>query len=485
MINIISTFYISKYGSSLDDQRTDELCEAFKNNLNSNIIQKIHVFVDDADSLKKLNEIIATNKNSDKIVIIGIKKQPTYHDFFNYILEKLSNNICMIINSDIYLYSYSKSLLKLLNYNRHVYALTRYEYDMTHSLIDNYNGSHDCYIFNSKYLDNRIICENTNFKQNLLGIESRIIKSFTDLQFRIFNPCRQIKIVHLHKTNLRNYKDSDWIGLHKYGDNMFKKFFWYVPPSILYLNNNDGIIYSITNFNNINIILENKKYSWGNEDSFIKFLPDYKMDAFGSGEYKIIDHFTISAIFGNKKHIIKFNNNFTEFKSIRECDLCIVNGKLITDNNYINKTYSWGDSYIKFLDNNKMDAFGEGSYKIIDKYTIIAYFGGREHNIKFNENFTEFISERKNDLCIVNGNLLFNYNLANKVYLWDNYHINFLDFNKVDYFEKGYYKIIDKFNVILYLENKEYNIKFNNNYIEFTDINTNKNGNLVYFIKYL
>jgi len=72
----------------------------------------------------------------------------------------------------------------------------------------------------------------------------------------------------------------------------------------------------------------------------------------------------------------------------------------------INKTYSWENSYIKFLDNFKMDAFGEGEYRIIDKQNIIATFGGRMHYINFNINYTEFSSTRKDDLQIVNGKVI-------------------------------------------------------------------------------
>ena len=71
-----------------------------------------------------------------------------------------------------------------------------------------------------------------------------------------------------------------------------------------------------------------------------------------------------------------------------------------------NKTYSWGNSYIKFLDNFKMDAFGQGNYKIIDEKNIIANFGGRTHNISFNTGYTEFSSVRKDDSQVVNGNLI-------------------------------------------------------------------------------
>ena len=334
MINIISTFYISKYGSSLDNDRTNELCDSFINNLNNDIVEKIHIFVDDFESLKKLNEVTYKNYNSKKISIIKIKKILTYHDFFNYILDKLPNDICMITNSDIYLHFYDINILNLLSYEKYCYALTRYEYDMTHPLIDNYFSSHDCYIFNSKYLDNRIICENTNFKQNLLGIESRIIKSFCELGYKVFNPCKQIKIVHLHKTNLRNYTLNDWIGLHKYGDiNGLHNSCWYILPSLLLINKNDSIIYCITSKNYINIILEDKEYTWG--DDSIKFLKNNKMEAFGDGNYKIIDDFNIIANFGGREHNIKFNNDYTEFTSIRKDDLCFMSCKLFYIVKYI------------------------------------------------------------------------------------------------------------------------------------------------------
>ena len=71
----------------------------------------------------------------------------------------------------------------------------------------------------------------------------------------------------------------------------------------------------------------------------------------------------------------------------------------------INKRYTWENSYITFLDNYNMDAFGKGNYVIVDEYNIIAYFGGRIHNIQFNNNYTEFKSVRKDDSQVVNGKL--------------------------------------------------------------------------------
>jgi len=229
MINIISTFYISKYSSHLDNLRSTELEDCLVNNLSHSSVEKIHLFVDDNDALNRLNEI---SNNSEKIVIIEVGKKPKYSDFFKYILDNLKNKICMIINADIYLLECELNLLEKLKKEKLCYSLTRYEYDMSHPLMDNYCGSHDAYIFNSSFINENIISNHTDFFQNFPGIETHIIKNFCDIGLKVLNPCKQIKIVHLHKTNLRNH--GEWIGLHSCGDwDYHKSSCWWVPPIIL------------------------------------------------------------------------------------------------------------------------------------------------------------------------------------------------------------------------------------------------------------
>lgn len=229
MINIISTFYVSKYSSNLDNLRSKELETCLVNNIASQFVEKIHLFIDDNEDLIRLKEL--TNE-SEKVVVISVGIKPKYNDFFNYILDNLENKICMITNSDIFLSEVNNKVIKELENEKNMYALTRYEYDMSHPLIDNYCGSHDCYIFNSKFINKNIINEHTNFYQNFPGIETHIIKNFCDNGFRVFNPCKQIITIHLHKTQLRNH--GEWIGLHNYGDwDHHKRSCWWVPPCIL------------------------------------------------------------------------------------------------------------------------------------------------------------------------------------------------------------------------------------------------------------
>ena len=146
---------------------------------------------------------------NNKIRIIEIGKKPNYSDLFKYCFQQLQNKICMITNSDIYIHNCDIKVLELLNINKNlVYSLTRYEHDFTSELIDNYVGSHDCFIFNSTLdNDNKIkheeLLNNINFPQHYWGSENKLIHELKKINKIVLNPCKQIMIIHLHKSNVR------------------------------------------------------------------------------------------------------------------------------------------------------------------------------------------------------------------------------------------------------------------------------------------
>ena len=72
----------------------------------------------------------------------------------------------------------------------------------------------------------------------------------------------------------------------------------------------------------------------------------------------------------------------------------------------LNKTYIWGNSNIEFLENGEMIAFGTGKYSFIKKYLAKCDFGGREHLLKFNDDYSRFISVRKDDFEVIFGDII-------------------------------------------------------------------------------
>lgn len=90
------------------------------------------------------------------------------------------------------------------------------------------------------------------------------------------------------------------------------------------------------------------------------------------------------------------------FKNTAEGIICRIN-QLLNYHSILNKTYIWENSNIEFLENGKMNAFGTGKYRFIDKYLVKCDFGGREHILKFNQSYSTFISVRQDDFEVVVG----------------------------------------------------------------------------------
>ena len=196
MLNLITSFYLSK-----NIERQKELDDTLINNNKCLYISKIHLFLDNENCSEYLNQLIS---DRSKIVIIRIGNQPLYSDLFQY-GNTLSNEICMISNSDIWLKEIKKDYLinTLQEKLNIVYSISRHEYDNSCPSIDNYSGSHDVFMFKSPI--NSDIIERINHPQNVWGSENVVLYELNKIGYKIYNPCRSIIIVHEHKSEERNY----------------------------------------------------------------------------------------------------------------------------------------------------------------------------------------------------------------------------------------------------------------------------------------
>ena len=213
MINIITSFYISKIDNANNNDRNQELVDTLTNNIQSPFVEKIHLYIDDHESYKKLFSLFENEVRTEKITVIDIGKKPLFSDFFRYANEKLHGKVCMITNSDIYIKECQNALLDMLVSQKNLlFALTRYEHDMTSPLIERYDGnlSHDSYIFNSPLEGD--FYKDIEHVQNIWGAEHRLLKVLSKAKIKIQNPCMQIKTVHLHKSDVRepNRPRVDW-----------------------------------------------------------------------------------------------------------------------------------------------------------------------------------------------------------------------------------------------------------------------------------
>jgi hypothetical protein len=198
-INLITSFYIINKDDEKSNERNNELLECLKQNLGCEYISKIHLYVDDIKSLNKAIELNIENK----LNIINVGKQPLYSEMFEYCIDNLSDEICMISNSDIYLHKCDMNVLNKLGNN--IFALSRHESNFKFELYG--CGSHDAFIFYPKYI-NKNILKNIKHYQNIAGSDDNIINNLVDNGYKLYNPCFEIIIIHLHNSNVRTYDEK-------------------------------------------------------------------------------------------------------------------------------------------------------------------------------------------------------------------------------------------------------------------------------------
>jgi len=201
-MELLTSFYYPK-----NKQREKELIITLKKNLEKVFIEKIHLYITQID-YKTFHEGALKNvKNYDKINFLIQNYQPTYKELFS-VASEFDNKIICICNSDIEFNIPNIEILNKLKDNI-CYFLTRHESDNTHPLITNYCGSHDAFIFKSDILKMKIKDKDlsyVNYIQNTPGIEALLTIYFTEkLDYKIFNPCFEIKLLHHHKSGFRTY----------------------------------------------------------------------------------------------------------------------------------------------------------------------------------------------------------------------------------------------------------------------------------------
>jgi len=205
---IVCSFYYSS-----NKNRQQELEYTLMQNLNKEFVDEIHLFIEEKDYELFCRSNFVQNDNYHKIHCVKKNNQPTYPDLLNY-CSTMKNKICCICNSDIEISidKNEENIFNNLHNNPTLFLLSRHEYDMSSPQITNYQGSHDALIFHSdtllnallNALNNNIDLSFINYIQNTSGIEALLIIFFIEkLNYKLLNPCLQIKLIHHHKSNIR------------------------------------------------------------------------------------------------------------------------------------------------------------------------------------------------------------------------------------------------------------------------------------------
>lgn len=183
--------------------------------------------------------------------------------------------------------------------------------------------------------------------------------------------------------------------------------------NIHHINYDDNILkikyidYNTSTDADENLFISDNTFIWNKKQ--IIFLENNiicSQELANKGKYIILSKNILQVFFENDEYSFLFNDNYSEFKSVKRSDNSIIIGEIFISTILENKKYTWESNSIIFLENNLMNAFGKGNYSFIGKYKIQANFGRRQHIITFNDNYTKFTSVRVDDKQIIIGSLV-------------------------------------------------------------------------------
>ena len=245
-IYLVQQFYIHR-----DVRRYNEILFCLRQNCNNEYINKIYLLNEKNYTQKELG---LNNEQIKKIVQVNIKKRMKYSDFFNFINHKKEKDklqgYVILSNSDIYLNETVTNLYRTnLSFQKACFMQLRLDTIRKH--LKRRNDSQDTWIFHSNTIPQLKFNYLFNFNLGVPGCDNKIAYLFYKIGYIIYNEPFRIETVHIHKSNIRNYKKTDKID-GPYGN---------IGVNLLKINNKNNILIKNkdNNQNNKNkIIYKNK-----------------------------------------------------------------------------------------------------------------------------------------------------------------------------------------------------------------------------------
>jgi hypothetical protein len=183
-------------------------------NINQTFVKRMYVFVEferDLEYYRKYLNDKSTTK-LEKVTFINLNKQARYKDFIVYARNNIADNeVVCILATDIYMDASVDMLFfdDFLPINT-IFGITRHEpTDLNHTICNkdtcclthSTGGCGDCFIFRTpvpKDLD----LDALDHKQNFMGGECNVIHQFYKAGSKVYNPCFQVRTIHLHKDSI-------------------------------------------------------------------------------------------------------------------------------------------------------------------------------------------------------------------------------------------------------------------------------------------
>lgn len=185
-----------------DASRNSELETCRVLNARNPLIDRVVLFLEDCTE----NEARSRSPvlNSPKIQLVSIGRRMRFCDFFEKANKDFGGWIVTVANADVYL---DETLAKAFDhdFSKEVLCLTRTE--TVSRIVETSGYSQDCWVFRSPLRYSK-----ADWYLGKLGCDSVLSYELKQHGYEPRNPCRSIKVWHLHNSQVRHYTTEDKIN---------------------------------------------------------------------------------------------------------------------------------------------------------------------------------------------------------------------------------------------------------------------------------
>jgi len=194
-VNILTSLYVDK-----NPQRVEEYKLALQLNLNNPHVNHVHVMWDNCGG--EIEHFISPH---EKLTIVPHDGRPSFKTLFEYCNTQKSRALWCVCNGDIVVTD-DVHKLQSINMNNNLLALTRWEFvsetdiSIFHEHEQPNKYSQDTWCFKTPIL---IPSELELIHMGKVACDSKLSEVYKHYQRSIYNPCVDIKTLHMHMQNSR------------------------------------------------------------------------------------------------------------------------------------------------------------------------------------------------------------------------------------------------------------------------------------------
>jgi hypothetical protein len=207
-VNNEPIYMIYQYYVPSSDKRHREYKFCLKQNVNNSNIEKVYL----------LNEKKYTKEElgieNEKIEQVNVERRLSYSDIFNFVEERNLNGYIVFMNADIFVDD-TINIIKKSNIHekKTMIALLRYDLAMngSYKIFGPRPDSQDTWIFHSKFNPIKKERKIFNFNFGKPGCDNKFTYLTSTIGFDVINCPNQIRTIHVHMSQERNYTKGDVI----------------------------------------------------------------------------------------------------------------------------------------------------------------------------------------------------------------------------------------------------------------------------------